>query len=56
LALTKNIDEYKREIGELESMIELSEYPEGLDIFIVDESLVDLQSCLAKAVNAVSNK
>jgi len=56
LALTKNIDEYKREIGELESMMELSEYPEGLDIFIVDESLVDLRSRLAKAVNAVSNK
>jgi len=36
--------------------MEISEYPEGMDIFMVDESLVDLQSRLTKAMNAVSNK
>ena len=56
LALTKNIDGYKEEIRELETMMEISEYPEGMDIFTVDESLVDLRSRLTKATNAVSNK
>ena len=56
LVLMRNVEDYGKEIQKLETMVEEAEYPEGMDIYMVDESLVDLRVRLQKAKTAIANK
>jgi len=56
LVLMRHTEDYGKEIDKLESMIGLGKYPEGMDIYLADESLVDFQTRLLKAKNAIANK
>jgi hypothetical protein len=56
LALGKNCDEYKDQINELETMISGGDYPEGLDLEEVQDTLEECQAKLAKLRTSMANK